>query len=53
MDKNQIIGIVIIAVILIGYSIYTKPTQEEIETARQEKITRDVPLISKKSAGRN
>jgi len=41
MDKNQIIGIVIIAVILIGYSIYTKPTQEEIETARQEKITRD------------
>ena len=28
MDRNQIIGIVLIAVILIAYSIYTKPTEE-------------------------
>ena len=41
MDRNQIIGIVLIAVVLIGYSIYTKPTQEEVEKARQEKVTRD------------
>ncbi|RLD66695.1 MAG: membrane protein insertase YidC [Bacteroidetes bacterium] len=41
MDRNQIFGIVLIAVILIGYSIYTKPTQEDIEKARQDKVTRD------------
>lgn len=41
MDRNQIFGIVLIAVILITYSIYTKPTQEEIEKARQERITKD------------
>ncbi len=41
MDRNQIIGIVLIAVILIAYSIYTKPTQEEAEKARQERISRD------------
>ncbi|MEN8121143.1 MAG: membrane protein insertase YidC [Bacteroidota bacterium] len=41
MDRNQIFGIVLIAVILITYSIYTKPTQEEVEKARQERITKD------------
>ena len=41
MDRNQIFGIVIIAVILIAYSIYTKPTEEEVEKSRQDKITRD------------
>ena len=34
---NSIIGIVLIFVILIGYSIYTQPTQEEIEVARQKR----------------
>ena len=34
MDRNQIFGIVLIAVILIAYSIYTKPSQEEIELAK-------------------
>ncbi len=41
MDRNQVIGIVLIAVILIAYSIFTKPTQEEVEKARQERISRD------------
>jgi YidC/Oxa1 family membrane protein insertase len=41
MDKNQVIGIVLIAAILIGYSIYTKPTEEEIAKAKHEQIVRD------------
>jgi YidC/Oxa1 family membrane protein insertase len=30
MDKNTIIGLLIIAVILIGYSLFTRPSQEEL-----------------------
>ena len=41
MDRNQIIGILLIAVILIGYSIYTKPSKEELEIQRQEQIVQD------------
>jgi len=41
MDRNQIIGILLIAVVLIGYSIYTKPTQEELEVMRQEQVVQD------------
>ena len=41
MDRNQIIGILLIVGILIVYSIYTKPTQEELETARQERLKND------------
>lgn len=37
MDRNQVIGFVLIAVILIGYSIYTQPTQQEIEAAKQKR----------------
>jgi YidC/Oxa1 family membrane protein insertase len=36
MDKNSIIGIVLIGVILIGYSIFTKPAREaQMETIRR------------------
>lgn len=41
MDRNQIIGIVLIAAILIGYSIFTAPSKEEIEKARLEQIKQD------------
>jgi YidC/Oxa1 family membrane protein insertase len=37
MDKNQIIGIVLIFLLLIGYGIFTRPSEEEL-IARQEKI---------------
>ena len=30
MDKNTIIGLLIIAGILIGYSLFTRPSQEEL-----------------------
>ncbi|MFV0521534.1 MAG: membrane protein insertase YidC [Mangrovibacterium sp.] len=34
MDKNTITGLVLIFVILLGFSYFTKPSQEEIETAK-------------------
>lgn len=41
MDKNSITGLFIIAVMIIGYSIYTKPSQEELETQRKEQLMQD------------
>lgn len=35
MDKNTIIGFVMIAAILIGYSIYSQPSEEEIAQQRE------------------
>jgi YidC/Oxa1 family membrane protein insertase len=35
MDRNSIIGLVLIAGILIGYSIWTSPSQEEIEATKR------------------
>lgn len=35
MDKNTITGLVLIAAIFIGFSIFTKPSQEEIEKERR------------------
>jgi len=34
MDRNQFIGLFLIAGLFIGYMIYTQPSQEEIEKAR-------------------
>ncbi|MDY6206949.1 MAG: membrane protein insertase YidC [Prevotella sp.] len=39
MDKNTILGIVLIAAVVIGYSIYTKPSEEEIK-AQQELLAK-------------
>ncbi len=40
MDKNTIIGFVLIALLLIGYSWYTKPSEEDIAQQRkQDSIT--------------
>ncbi len=41
MDRNQITGIVLIALILIAYSYFNQPTKEQIEKARQEKLRQD------------
>ncbi len=41
MDRNQIIGIVLIAAILIGYMVFTAPSKEEIEAAKQEQMRQD------------
>ena len=37
MDKNSIIGVVIIGVILIGYSLWSSPSDQEIEAMRHKK----------------
>jgi YidC/Oxa1 family membrane protein insertase len=36
MDRNSIIGLVLIGILIIGYSIYTRPTQEEIDKYRKQ-----------------
>ncbi len=36
MDKNQIIGIIIIVAMLIGYGIYTQPTKEELAQMKKQ-----------------
>ncbi len=36
MDKNQVIGIILIVALLIGYGIYNQPSEEEL--ARQEQF---------------
>ena len=37
MDKNTIIGFVLIAAVLIGFSWYNRPTEEELK-AQQEQV---------------
>ena len=39
MDKNNIIGAVLIAAVFIGYSVYSQPSKEEkAAAARQDSI---------------
>ena len=47
MDKNTIIGFVLIAALLIGFSWYTKPSDEEIA---QQRIQDSITAIAKKKA---
>ena len=35
MDKNTIIGFILIAAVLIGFSIYNKPSEEEIKAQEE------------------
>ena len=41
MNRNSIIGFVLIFVILIGYSYFTKPSEEEIAQQRKEQVRQD------------
>lgn len=41
MNKNSIIGFVLIFVILIGYSYFTQPSAEELEKIRKERVIQD------------
>ena len=41
MDKNSIIGFVLIFMILMGYNYYTAPTQEQMDAAAQEQRAQD------------
>ena len=35
MDKNTIIGLLLITAIIIGFSIFNRPTKEQLETERR------------------
>lgn len=37
MDRNSIIGLLLIGLIIIGYSIYTQPTAEELQAAKNRR----------------
>ncbi len=48
MDKNTIIGFVLIAAILVGFSIMNKPNEEEL--ARQQRYNDSIALVEKNKA---
>lgn len=48
MDRNSFIGLLIIAALIIGYSIYTRPTKEEVLKYRHQQDS--VALAKKLSA---
>ena len=47
MDKNTIIGFVLIAAVLIGFSWYTRPSEEEIA---QQRIQDSITAVAKQKA---
>ena len=47
MDKNTIIGFVLIAAVLIGFSWYTKPSEEELA---QQRIQDSITTVAKQKA---
>jgi len=44
MDRNTIVGILLIMVILIGYSMLTKPSREEMEEAKRRQDSLELVL---------
>lgn len=48
MDKNSIIGLLIIGAIIIGFGIYNQPSQEQIDAAR--KYNDSIALVQKEKA---
>lgn len=50
MDKNSIIGLIIIAAMIIGYSIYTQPSQEELAQQKELQIQDSIKTANEKAA---
>ncbi len=48
MDKNTIIGFVIIAAILIGFSVMNRPSEEEL--AREQRYNDSIALVQQQKA---
>ena len=48
MDKNTITGFVLIALVLIGFSWYSQPSEEEI--AQMKEIARQDSIVQAKQA---
>ena len=47
MDKNTIIGFVLIAALLIGYSWYTRPSEEDLA---QQRLQDSITAVAKQKA---
>jgi len=47
MDKNTVIGFTLMALVLIGYSYYTRPSEEQI---RERRIQDSLALVAKEKA---
>ena len=45
MDKNTIIGFIMIALILVGFSVMNTPSEEEL--ARQQRYNDSIALVEK------
>src|SRR5687768_17423256 len=45
MDRNSIIGLVLIGSILIGFSLFNKPSEQEIEAAKRQQDS--IALVEK------
>ena len=43
MDKNTVIGFILMAAVLIGFSIYNQPSEAEI--ARQQQLRDSLELV--------
>ncbi len=50
MDRNSIIGVVLIGIILLGYSYYMQPSQKELEAAKRKRDS--IALIEQQLAAK-
>lgn len=41
MDRNSIIGLLLIGAIMLGFTIYNKPDREALDKAQKEQVTKD------------
>lgn len=48
MDKNSIIGLLIIAAMIIGYSIYTQPSQEQLAQQKELQLQDSIKTAQEK-----
>lgn len=45
MDKNTVIGLFLIMAILIGFSIFNKPSQEQLDAQRTRKVQDSIAMV--------
>jgi YidC/Oxa1 family membrane protein insertase len=49
MDRNTVVGLVLIGAILIGYSVFTKPSAEEMAEAKRKRDSIEVARINEEA----
>ena len=48
MDKNTITGLVLIAILLVGFSIFSRPSKEQLEA--QQRYYDSIALVQQRDA---